>query len=199
MNYCASSDRIVIIKGDDTNFNGQTFLNFILNTTVLDLSTFKATFSLGGVTKEFNDISSGQISINYTAEETESMPAGKQDGVLRLIDGSGRSATIESLIPFDIQWLVHGDAIATKPSEITINVEQGGQTILDITVEAGVSVEVGETETLPAGSDAYVQNVGTTNHLKLNFGIPQGIQGEQGEEGPVGPAGQDAKIIIRRL
>lgn len=199
MNYCASSDRIVIIKGDDTNFNGQTFLNFILNTTVLDLSTFKATFSLGGVTKEFNDISSGQIPVNYTAEETESMPAGKQDGVLRLIDSSGRSATIESLIPFDIQWLVHGDAIATKPSEITINVEQGGQTILDITVEAGVSVEVGETETLPAGYDAYVHNVGTPNHLKLNFGIPQGIQGEQGEEGPVGPKGEDAKIIIRRL
>lgn len=196
MNYCSSGNRIVIIKGDDTNFNGQVFLTFLLNTSVLDLSTFKATFTLGGITKTFNDISSGRIDINYNASETASMPAGKQDGVLRLIDGSGRIATIESLIHFDIQWLVHGDAIATKPSEITINVEQGGQTILDITVEAGVSVEVGNTYTLPAGEPADVRNVGTDNHLRLDFYIPQGVQGE---EGPVGPAGEDAKIIIRRL
>lgn len=175
MDYCASTDRIVIIKGDDTNFNGQVFLKFLLNTQVLDLSTFKATFLLGGVLKTFNDISSGEIDVNYTAKETESMPSGKQDGVLRLVDGSGRAATIESLIPFDIQWLVHGDAIATKPSEITINVEQGGQNILDITVEAGVSVDVvPEVDTLPAGSDAYVHNIGTPNHLVLKFGIPEG-------------------------
>ena len=175
MDYCADGNRIVIIKGDDTNFNEQVFLTFVLNTSVLDLSTFKATFSLGGIMKSFNDISSGRIEINYSSEETESMPAGKQDGVLRLIDGSGRSATIESLIPFDIQYLVHGDAIATKPSEIVINVEQGGQNILDITVEAGVSVDVvPEVDTLPAGSDAYVHNIGTQNHLVLKFGIPEG-------------------------
>lgn len=174
MDYCASSDRIVIIKGDDTNFNGQVFLTFVFNTEVLDLSTLKATFTLGGITKTFNDLSSGSIGVNFTATETSSMPSGKQNGVLRLIDSSRRSATIESLIPFDIQWLVHGDAIATQPAEYTINVEQGGQHILDINVEAGVSLEVGETFTVPATEDARVENVGTNNHLKLNFYIPEG-------------------------
>ena len=61
------------------------------------------------------------------------------------------------------------------------------------------TVAVGDTETLPAGEPAYVENVGTPTDIVLNFGIPQGIQGEKGEQGEQGPAGQDAKIIIRRL
>ena len=37
-----------------------------------------------------------------------------------------------------------------------------------------VIFEVGEVETLPAGSDAYVENVGTKTNPILNFGIPAG-------------------------
>ena len=42
-------------------------------------------------------------------------------------------------------------------------------------MEAGVSVEVvPQVNTLPAGSDASVQNIGTANHLVLKFNIPEG-------------------------
>lgn len=53
----------------------------------------------------------------------------------------------------------------------------------------GATVEVGDTTTLPAGSDATVENVGTDTEVILEFGIPQGAQGVQGPQGPTGPQG----------
>lgn len=199
MTCCDTSNSIVLVRGDDTNFNDQVFLTLRLNTTILDLSNSYAKLTLGDIVKTYDDLSSGVIEVNYSSQETSTFPEGKLNGILRIYDRLKRRGTIESYIPFYVISNVSGNAIATKPFEMTINVEQGGETILNIDVEAGVSVEVGETETLPAGSQATVTNVGTPNHLKLNFGIPQGIQGEEGPEGPEGPAGQDAKIIIRRL
>lgn len=43
-----------------------------------------------------------------------------------------------------------------------------------------VSFEVGSVTTLPAGSDATVENVGTDTNITLNFGIPQGADGVDG-------------------
>ena len=193
MTCCDTSKSITLVRGDDTNFNNQVFLTLRLNTTILDLSNSYAKLTLGDVVKTYNDLSSGVIEVNYTSAETSTFPEGKLNGVLRIYDSLKRRGTIESYIPFCIISNVSGNAIATKPFEMTINVEQGGENILTIDVEAGVSVEVGNTTTLPAGSSATVENVGTTNHLVLNFGIPQGIQGEQG------PQGEPGTIIIRRL
>ena len=194
MNCCDTSNAIVFVRGDDTNFNGQTFLTLHLRTTVLDLSNSYARLTLGDVVKTYNDISSGIIEVEFTSSETSSFPEGRLDGILRIYDKDKKRGTIESFIPFYGISNVHGNAIATKPFDMTINVEQGGENILNIDVEAGVSVQVGTTETLPAGSNATVENVGTPGHLVLNFGIPKGDKGEDGAEGPEGPAGQDAKI-----
>lgn len=51
---------------------------------------------------------------------------------------------------------------------------------VDSGVDAGVSVTVGTTTTLPAGSDATVTNSGTDTDPILNFGIPQGVAGQDG-------------------
>lgn len=58
---------------------------------------------------------------------------------------------------------------------------------------AGVAatLEIGDVETLPAGSPAYVENEGTQFAAILKIGIPQGAQGVQGERGPQGEAGRD--------
>lgn len=186
MECCKKDKAIVIVQGDDTNFNGQEFLKLYLRTQIIDLNTAKATFTFQNIKKEFNDISDGVIKISYTAAETANFTLGISFGVLRIYDESNKRATIESFVPFYVKKFVHGDSIATTPFDMTINVEQGGQTILNIDVEAGVSVEVGTTTTLPAGSDATVTNVGTPNHLVLDFGIPQGIQGERGIQGETG-------------
>lgn len=51
------------------------------------------------------------------------------------------------------------------------------------------TIDVGTTTTLPAGSSAYVTNVGTSQNAILNFGIPQGQDGGGGgygiEEAPM--------------
>lgn len=55
----------------------------------------------------------------------------------------------------------------------------------------GVSptVSVVHVDTLPAGSNATVENTGTTEQVNLVFGIPQGVQGEKGEPGATGETG----------
>lgn len=45
------------------------------------------------------------------------------------------------------------------------------------------TVTVGTTTTLPAGSNATVQNVGSTSAAIFNFGIPKGDKGDTGESG----------------
>lgn len=55
---------------------------------------------------------------------------------------------------------------------------------VDFSLSFHADMEIGTVETLPAGSDAYVVNVGTERNQIWNIGIPRG---------------QDAKIIMRRL
>lgn len=189
---CGDTNRITIVRGNDTNFNGQNFVHLNITSDVWDLSTMKATIALGGITKTFEDLSNG-IDLSYTAAETSKMPFGDIDGVLKVYNAEDQVATIESLLPFRVISVVHGNAIAVTPAEFNIEVKQGGETVMNIGVEAGVTVQVGTSTTLPAGSDATVTNSGTANHLVLDFGIPQGETGEQGPEGPEGPAGKDGK------
>ena len=197
---CNTGNRITIVRGNDTNFNGQEFVTLRLRTEIWDLSTMRATITLGGITKTFNDLSSEEINLSYTAAETATMPFGDIDGVLKMYNGDNQVATIESLLPFRVISIVHGNAIAVTPAEFNIEVKQGGETVLNIDIEAGVTVEVGTTTTLPAGSDATVTNSGTANHLVLDFGIPQGEKGDKGdtgskgEDGKTGADGKDAKI-----
>ncbi len=51
------------------------------------------------------------------------------------------------------------------------------------TIGKAATVSVGEVKTLPAGSQAYVNNSGTVNDAILNFGIPSGGNGENGLDG----------------
>lgn len=52
-----------------------------------------------------------------------------------------------------------------------------------------VTVAVGTTTTLSAGSNATVVNGGTSGNLVLNFGIPKGDKGDKGDQGNAGPTG----------
>lgn len=50
---------------------------------------------------------------------------------------------------------------------------------------AAATVSVGQTQTLPAGSSATVQNVGDKNNAVFNFGIPKGDKGDPGTSIPL--------------
>lgn len=51
------------------------------------------------------------------------------------------------------------------------------------------TVDVGTTDTLPAGSSATVANSGSSIAAVFDFGIPQGIAGAEGPQGIQGPDG----------
>ena len=57
---------------------------------------------------------------------------------------------------------------------------------VDSGVDASITVSVGTTTTLPAGSSATVTNSGTSSDPILNFGIPQGEKGDTGNTGATG-------------
>lgn len=190
---CSSEKRIIIVWGDDTDFEGQTFVTINLTSNVWDLSKMKATFELGGVLKTFNDISTGVIGLSYIAEETKQMPFGNIYGTLRVFNEQDQSQTIESLIPFKVITLVSGQTIEKQPYEYSINVEKGGTTVMNIevTTRPAFSLFVGNVETLPSGEDAYVNVTSSGTVYTINFGIPRG---EQGIDGKDGVDGKDATI-----
>ena len=52
---------------------------------------------------------------------------------------------------------------------------------VDSGVDASITITVGSTSTLPAGSSATVTNSGTSTDPVFNFGIPQGEKGDPGD------------------
>lgn len=180
----------VLYQGYPTKWNGVDWLS-ISFTGILNTEGFAARFKIGNFIFDSNDLSQEWV-INLTAEQTATLPLGMNTATLIVYDTIGEAKPFTTNIPIFVKNWVEGDVdIETYNATITATLD--GENQLTINVEAGVSVEVANTYTLPAGDDARVENIGTPNHLRLDFYIPQG------EQGPVGPAGQDAKIIIRRL
>lgn len=188
---CKNKDLIKIVKGDDTQVNGVHLLSVYIKDSVIDLTGATAEFILCGIRKEISDLSEGYFNIDYTSQETSTFPLGINYGALIFHLQNGAKTTIENLIAFDVVKVVHKDSILTKPYTLEFDVKLGEEKIFEISIQAGVSIEVAETVTLEPGSKAYVENVGTKDHLRLKFGIPEGEKGEEGQEGP---AGKDALI-----
>lgn len=190
---CCKKDMLVLYQGYPSRWNDVDWLS--LNFTgILDTAGFSARFKIGSYTFEHNDLSQEWV-INLTDEQTATLPLGINTASLIVYDILGEGKPFTTNIPVLVKNWVEGD-VEVERYNATIRATLDNEVQLTINVEAGISVEVGETYTLPAGESARVENVGTPNHLKLDFYIPQG---EQGIQGPVGPAGKDAKIIIRRL
>lgn len=60
---------------------------------------------------------------------------------------------------------------------------------VDSGIDASITITIGTTTTLPAGSEATVTNTGTSTDAIFNFGIPTGPTGPTGSTGPTGPTG----------
>lgn len=94
---------IILIKGDDTNWNDQQ--SFVINLdTTLDLTQgFSAQFTIGNIVKEFDSIVDNKIYPVLTNKETSQLPLGYINGVLKIYDSKKRIKTIKSNIPFVVQ------------------------------------------------------------------------------------------------
>ena len=99
------------------------------------------------------------------------------------------------------------EALATNPPYVGQNGhwwtwDTDTNQYVDSGVDAGVSVTVGTTTTLPAGSSATVTNSGTDTDPILNFGIPQGATGQNGQDGADGvgvPAGGTTGQVLKKV
>ena len=70
---------------------------------------------------------------------------------------------------------------------------------VDSGIDASITVSVGTTSTLPAGSSATVTNSGTGTDPILNFGIPQGATGANGQDGNDGADGFSPEVTIATI
>ena len=121
---------ITLIKGDDTDWNGQQTFVININTT-LDLSEgFSAVFTIGDITKEFDFIQDNKIYPILTNKETSTLPLGYINGVLKIYDAEKRIRTIKSNIPFNVRAGVYtsnadinadGETIPTEQIDIDVD------------------------------------------------------------------------------
>lgn len=99
------------------------------------------------------------------------------------------------------------EALATNPPYVGQNGhwwtwDTDTNQYIDSGVDAGVSVTVGTTTTLPAGSSATVTNSGTDTDPILNFGIPRGAAGQNGQDGAPGvgvPSGGTTGQVLKKV
>lgn len=96
----------------------------------------------------------------------------------------------EITISLDDSPLISQPSPVLIGDQIPVNVQEnfvGGRS---------ATIQIGSIETLPAGSEAYVQNVGTETDAVFNFGIPEGERGLSGSDGEDGADGQAATITV---
>lgn len=184
----ADKKEIIIVKGDTTGFGGRKLVTINCSSGIWDLSQLKAKFILHGIEQTFNDLTQ-PFDINYTKEQTDLFPIGEDYAILRFENQSGERVTADNTIPVKVINYVSGNAVATSAYTLNLEIKDGDEIAMSVVVEAAVTLELGPVVTLPAGSSAYAENIGTGNHQKWKLGIPQGAKGDKGDKGDRGEQG----------
>ena len=135
---------IYIHKGDDTDFNDNSFLTFNI-VTEKDLTNWQAKFILNGLEKTFEDITGKSFELHYSNEETSQFKLGKTTNELKLIDKEGKIKTVAK----NIDITVTNNIIDNETQLINLPISK------DEGIEINVSL-IGNNE-----------NGGTVNHNEL--------------------------------
>ncbi|MCD8210160.1 MAG: BspA family leucine-rich repeat surface protein [Prevotella sp.] len=136
------------------------------------------------------DTGLGIESIEQTESSTES--SGKNTMTVTLTDGTTST--------FDVYNGARGATGDPGPQGEKGEKGDPGESGSTGATGESATIEIGETTTGDAGTEAQVINSGTSTNAILNFTIPkgdqgeQGIQGEMGPQGDVGPQGEAAKV-----
>ena len=91
-----------IIRGDDTDFAGQDFVGFEIESE-LDLTGFKAKFQMGTFVKVWDDITSKMLDLSFSAEESLALPLGENTGAIAVIDADGKLETMYTDLVFYVE------------------------------------------------------------------------------------------------
>lgn len=128
---CKEQKPIRIYKGFPTAFAGKSLLTLIVNSDV-DLTGFKAYFSIGNIVKQYDDITQ-PVPVNLTAEETGSLPLGLQYATLEVEDGGTNKRPFTTAIPIINVEFVEGD-IELDGFSMEVNTEIQ-ENVLNIRIE----------------------------------------------------------------
>lgn len=91
----------------------------------------------------------------------------------------------------------NGDSpLISQPSPVLVGGEPSVVVQENFVGGQNSTIQIGSVETLPAGSQAYVNNVGTATHAVLDFGIVTGNTGASGSNGIDGADGRSATIQV---
>lgn len=117
------------------------------------------------------------LTFRGTRPSVDALPATGQQGDWYLIDG-------HAWVWGGASWIDGGDFRGPQGPQGT----KGDMGPTGAKGEAA-SIRIGTTTTLPQGSNATVENIGSATAAVLNFGLPQGADGRQGLQGQQGLQG----------
>ena len=122
--------------------------------------------NLNKISKGLDDIDNRVIEIAGTVMETVPQVEEDLDAAQDLVDKMEEMTSNPPYIGVNGNWY-------TWDTNTGAYVDSG--------VDASITITVGSTTTLPAGSSAAVTNTGTSTDPVFNFAIPQGAKGDPGD------------------
>ncbi len=132
---CQCEQKIKIFRGDDTNWNGENLLNFVVTSASpeIDLSTMTAKFIVGSIVFDNISLETGEFTINFTHQQTATMPWGLNKGVLQILDADKRIKTVTN----SINLFVTSEPFEEESQTIDVTVPEGSPVTIELTVGSG--------------------------------------------------------------
>lgn len=115
---CCNKNPITIYQGFGTKWNNEDLLTVTFDTEI-SLGGFGAEFSIGNITKTYNNIENGFV-INLEAQETSTLPLGAITGTLVIIDTENNKRPFSTELPFLVKDWAEGD-IKLDGFDVSIN------------------------------------------------------------------------------
>lgn len=111
MSCCNSQNTITIVQGDDTNALNNSIV-FTLETDI-DLTGYSAIFQVESLQYKWDDISSKELFLVFTKQQTATLEAGMYMGALKIFDPSNLAVTVIRNIPVNVLPMVVDNPVET--------------------------------------------------------------------------------------
>lgn len=108
MSCCCDKKTLKLFRNYPTEFADVDWLSIIFESEQIDFTNFESKFILGGITREWGNITQENI-INLTDEETSILPIGLNYASLIVTDRDGNSRPFSTSIPIEVLEWVDGD------------------------------------------------------------------------------------------
>lgn len=134
MNCNCENKALKIFRNYPTEWDSIPWLSILFESEAIDLTGFRATFTLGDFQKEWTDLTDGII-INLTDEETGALPVGLNYATLIVEDTAGNSKPFSTAIPVEVITWVDDAEQTLDTYNMTVNALLDNETQMVIKIE----------------------------------------------------------------